>query len=223
MSRLRGAEDIAFHGLLDPATVFETQDFHIPAMIETAERQLGDFDGSIDAIVGYADFPVSTMLPLLCAKHGTRSTSLESLLKCEHKYWSRSVQREAIPDHIPAFAAFDPFDDEALGTIGKAGFSFPFFAKPIKSSGSRLGFRIDNPEDFDFAVERFRAEIGSISEPFDFVLDQANLPEESRPYRAGSAWQSRSSAGASAPSKAMSSRARSRPMASSIPSATRRS
>jgi len=178
LSRLRGAEDIAFHGLLDPATVFETQDFHIPAMIETAERQLGDFDGSIDAIVGYADFPVSTMLPLLCAKHGTRSTSLESLLKCEHKYWSRSVQREAIPDHIPAFAAFDPFDDEALGTIGKAGLSFPFFAKPIKSSGSRLGFRIDNPEDFDFAVERFRAEIGSISEPFDFVLEQANLPEE---------------------------------------------
>ena len=124
LSRLRGAEDIAFHGLLDPATVFETQDFHIPAMIETAERQLGDFDGSIDAIVGYADFPVSTMLPLLCAKHGTRSTSLESLLKCEHKYWSRSVQREAIPDHIPAFAAFDPFDDEALGTIGKAGLLF---------------------------------------------------------------------------------------------------
>ncbi len=183
LARLRGAEEIEFHGLLDPAMVFETEDFNIPAMLEIAERQLEEHregGGTVDAIVGYADFPVSTMLPLLCARYGTRNASLESLLKCEHKYWSRVVQREAIPDHVPAFTAFDPFEDGTLRRIGEAGLAFPFFVKPIKSSGSRLGFRIDNPEDFDYAVERFREEIGSISEPFDFVLSKADLPPDIR-------------------------------------------
>ena len=180
LQRLRGADEIEFHGLIDPAAVYETQEFDIPAMLQEAEDALSSFDGTIDAIVGYMDFPVSTMLPILCRKFNVRSPSLESLLKCEHKYWSRVVQREVIPDYIPKFTAFDPFDDEALRKIGQAELAFPFFVKPIKSSGSRLGFRIDNPEDFDYAVEKLRAEIGSISEPFNFVLDQADLPDEIR-------------------------------------------
>ena len=188
MERLLGAEEIEFLPLLDYASIYETKDFHMAALIEVAERQLDEHvaaGGSIDAIIGYADFPVSTMLPVLAKKYGTRSASLESLLKCEHKFWSRVVQREAIPDHIPAFTAFDPFDDEALAKIGKAGLSFPFFVKPIKSSGSRLGFRIDNPEDFDYAIERFRAEIGAYGEPFQHILDMADLPDDVRAVQGG--------------------------------------
>ncbi|MFW6076393.1 MAG: biotin carboxylase, partial [Hyphomicrobiales bacterium] len=94
LKRLRGAEEIEFHGVLDPAAVYETQEFDIPAMLRQAEAELSGFDGTIDAIVGYMDFPVSTMLPILCRKFNVRSPSLESLLKCEHKYWSRVVQRE---------------------------------------------------------------------------------------------------------------------------------
>ncbi|PWE33896.1 D-alanine--D-alanine ligase [Maritimibacter sp. 55A14] len=178
LKRLRGVEDVVFHQLLTPAQVSETQDFDIPAMLMEAEAKLDAFDGSIDAIVGYIDFPVSTMLPLLCKKYGTRNASLESLLKCEHKYWSRKAMAEVIPEHTPNFTAFDPFDDNALSRIGEADLRFPFFVKPIKSSGSRLGFRIDSPEDFDYATEKLRAEIGQISEPFNYVLDQADLPDD---------------------------------------------
>jgi hypothetical protein len=180
LQRLRGAEDITFHGVIDPAAVYETEDYDIPAMLAEAEATLSAFDGKIDAIVGYMDFPVSTMLPILCRKFGVRSVSLEALLKCEHKYWSRTVQREVIPDHVPEFTYFDPFDDGALRRIGEGGMAFPFFIKPIKSSGSRLAFRIDSPEDFDHAITRMRNEIGSIAESFDFVLDQADLPDEIR-------------------------------------------
>jgi biotin carboxylase len=180
LKRLRGVEDVEFHPLLTPAQVSDTQDFDIPAMLAEAEATLDAFDGSIDAIVGYIDFPVSTMLPLLCKKYGTRNASLESLLKCEHKYWSRKVMAEVVPDHTPTFTAFDPFDDDALSHIGEAGLRFPFFVKPIKSSGSRLGFRIDSPEDFDYAITAFRAEIGQISEPFNYVLNQADLPDDIR-------------------------------------------
>ncbi len=188
LGRLRGAEEIEFLPLLDYASIYETEDFHMAALIEVAQRQLDehlDAGGSVDAIVGYADFPVSTMLPILAGKYGTRFASLESLLKCEHKFWSRIVQREAIPDHVPGFTAFDPFDDEALGKIGKAGLAFPFFVKPIKSSGSRLGFRIDNPEDFDYAIGKFRAEIGAYAEPFQHILDMADLPDEIRAVQGG--------------------------------------
>jgi len=180
LTRLRNVEDVRFHPLLTPAQVYETQEFDIPAMLAEAEATLDAFEGSIDAIVGYMDFPVSTMLPLLCAKYGTRNASLESLLKCEHKYWSRRTMAEVVPDHVPTFTAFDPFDDEALSKIGEAGLRFPFFVKPIKSSGSRLGFRIDSPEDFDYAISKLRAEIGLISEPFNAVLDKADLPDAIR-------------------------------------------
>jgi hypothetical protein len=178
LQRLRGAEDLAFHGVLDPAEVYDTEVFPIADMLRRAEAELRAFDGPIDAIAGYMDFPVSTMLPILCATFGARTTSLESLLKCEHKYWSRLVQREVIADQIPAFAAFDPFDDHALATIGEAGLAFPFFVKPIKSSGSRLGFRIDSREDFELAIRQLRQEIGLISEPFNYVLEHAELPDE---------------------------------------------
>ncbi|WP_366658320.1 ATP-grasp domain-containing protein [Fodinicurvata sp. EGI_FJ10296] len=180
LQRLRGVDDITFHGVIDPSRVYEMEDYDIPAMLAEAEATLSAFDGTIDAIVGYMDFPVSTMLPILCRKFGVRATSLESLLKCEHKYWSRTVQREVIPDHIPGFTWFDPFDESALARIGEAGMSFPFFVKPIKSSGSRLAFRIDSPEDFDFAIGRLREGIASVAESFDFVLDHADLPEEIR-------------------------------------------
>ncbi|MCH4564843.1 MULTISPECIES: ATP-grasp domain-containing protein [Halomonas] len=178
LETLRGAEHYRFHGVIEPAEVYETEIFPIGEMLERATRELEAFDGTIDGIVGYMDFPVSTMLPILCERFGTRSTSLESLLKCEHKYWSRRVQREVIPDFIPAFTAFDPFDDDALTRIGEAGLYIPFFVKPIKSSGSRLGFLIDSPETFYLAIEQLREQIGLIADPFNTVLEHARLPPE---------------------------------------------
>ncbi|MDN3524497.1 ATP-grasp domain-containing protein [Halomonas sabkhae] len=178
LERLRGAESCRFHGVIEPAAVYDTEVFDIAAMLAEATAQLEAFDGKVDAIAGYMDFPVSTMLPILCEHFGTRSPSLASLLKCEHKYWSRMVQREVIPQHIPNFTAFDPFDDDALTRIGEAGLYFPFFVKPIKSSGSRLGFRIDTPEDFYQAIEHLRADIGLIADPFNTVLEHARLPED---------------------------------------------
>ncbi|OBX34691.1 carbamoyl-phosphate synthase L chain, ATP binding domain [Halomonas elongata] len=178
LESLRGAGDSHFHGVIDPEAVYDTEVFDIASMLDEATEQLEAFDDSVDAIVGYMDFPVSTMLPILCERFGTRSPSLSSLLKCEHKYWSRRVQKEVIPDYIPAFTAFDPFDDDALTHIGEAGLYFPFFVKPIKSSGSRLGFRIDTPEDFYHAIEKLREDIGLIADPFNTVLEQARLPDE---------------------------------------------
>ncbi len=185
LEKLRGAERYRFHGVIEPEEVYDTEIFPIEAMLARADARLNAFHEPIDAIVGYMDFPVSTMLPILCERFGTRSASLESLLKCEHKYWSRLVQHEVIADYIPRFTAFDPFDPQALQTIGKANLYFPFFVKPIKSSGSRLGFRIESPEDFAHAVEKLCEGIGTISEPFNYVMDHAKIPDRIRSVDGG--------------------------------------
>jgi len=179
LERTLHAPEYEFHRLLDPAEFYDTYDFPIADLVRRGIDQLRVFQrdtgASIDAICGYMDFPVSTMLPLICREFGTRSPSLESLLKCEHKYWSRVEQRKIIPDNIPEFTAFDPFDDEALSKID---LPYPFWVKPIKSSGSFLGFRINGEEDFKAAIPQIRDQINLIGDPFDYVLGQLSLPAE---------------------------------------------
>ncbi len=180
------ASQYELHGLLAPEEFLETYDFPVADMLSRAEAQLTRFrdgdDGeaggrSIDAIVGYMDFPVSTMLPILCRKFGTHSPSLESLLKCEHKYWSRLEQRKVIPDNIPDFRVFDPFDPDAFQ---KVDLLYPLWVKPIKSSGSFLGFYVDSDQRFAEACAEIRARIEQIAEPFNYVLQYADLPHEIR-------------------------------------------
>lgn len=175
LQSIHNAENYEFHGVIDPSELMETEDFDMKQLIETARGQLRSAKGPIDGLVVYFDFPVSTMWPILCKEFGLRSPTLESLLMCEHKYWSRVEQKKAIPDHVPGFAAFDPNGANPLEEIP---FDFPFWIKPIKSSGSRLGFRINNKTDFEEAVRILRDNIDTIADPFNHVLEQAELPEE---------------------------------------------
>lgn len=167
------AQEYRFHGLLEEP--HKADDYDIPAYLAEAERRLRAFVGPIDAVVGYMDFPVSTMLPILCRRFGLRSPSLESTLKCEHKYWSRLEQHEAIPGHAPRTVAVDPFDDASIARIPLA---YPFWLKPVKSSGSYLGFRVTDARVLRRAIGAIRAGIGKLAEPFNFVLGHAKLPPE---------------------------------------------
>jgi len=175
LNSIRNAEDYEFHGVIEPSALTDTEDFSMKDLIETARGELRRAGNAIDGLVIYFDFPVSTMWPILCKEFGLRSPSLESLLKCEHKYWSRIEAQKVIPDNIPGFAAFDPNGDDPMSDIP---FDYPFWIKPIKSSGSRLGFRINNKTDFEAAVRILRENIDSIADPFNYVLEQADLPPE---------------------------------------------
>ena len=96
LKRLRGVEDVTFHGVIDPTAIYDTDVWDIEAMLAEAEERIAGAAGAagtVDAIIGYIDFPVSTMLPFLGPRFGVRSVGLEALLKCQHKYWSRLVQR----------------------------------------------------------------------------------------------------------------------------------
>jgi hypothetical protein len=100
--------------------------------------------------------------------------SLEAVLKCEHKYWSRLEQRKVI-DELPSFGIVD-LDDEHPAP--PEGVGYPMWLKPVKSFSSELAFKAGNDTEFADAVAEIRAGVGRVGEPFGYVLDQVDLPPE---------------------------------------------
>ena len=172
---LNGAEELAFHRLLSPEEILEGRSYPIAEMVARAEAELREFPGSVDAVIGYMDFPVSTMLPLVRARFALPGPTLESVLRCEHKYWSRLEQQRVVPEHTPRFRAFDPFDAESVAAID---LPYPYWVKPVKSAGSWLGFRVAGAQQLEQAADVIRRNIGRFGEGFDYVLEQAELPSD---------------------------------------------
>lgn len=174
LESVANAEQYCFHSLLTPEEVVEEQAM-FNDLLERARQQLDSFDGSIDAIISHWDFPTSCLVPLLRAEHGLPAPSLESLLKCEHKYWARLEQAKIVPQSVPPFAAVDPFDPDSADLIQ---LDYPFWLKPIKAFSSHLGFYIENREQFERALAETREQIGEIGASFDQVLARVDLPPE---------------------------------------------
>ena len=177
LKSLKNFESYTFHGLIPPEEAEDADDYDIPLMMDELEKKLITFNGSVDAIVTYIDFPISMMTPILGPKFGLESPTLESILKCQHKYWGRIVQKEISPDVVPQFYAVDPFAGDPLAAVN---LKFPFWLKPVKSVGSYLGFRIKNRREFYRAIGVIRKYIGRMAEPFNAILDMAAVPEEIR-------------------------------------------
>ncbi|MGH3321949.1 MAG: ATP-grasp domain-containing protein [Streptosporangiaceae bacterium] len=172
LEELPHSADYRFHPLLSMEELLRSEEICLPELLETARRQLMSFAGSIDAIVGYWDFPVSSMRPILCAEFGLRSPSLEAIVKCEHKYWTR-LEQQKVTDAYPRFALVD-LDDPAL----PPGLTYPLWLKPVKSVASDLAFRVAGPRELLQAVAAIRVGIGHFGRPFEHVLDRLDLPPE---------------------------------------------
>ncbi|MFW6197515.1 MAG: ATP-grasp domain-containing protein [Myxococcota bacterium] len=177
---LPNAERYRFVPLLDPSRVVRAKSFDLPKLLDEACAQIRGGEGRPDALVGFWDFPSGLMLPILRRDFGLPGPTLESVLRCEHKYWSRLCQREVMADQVPDFRVFDPFDEDVRAAIG---LDYPFWVKPVKSHSSHLGFAVHGPGDLDHAVSELRAHIGRFAQPFDHILDRADLPESVRHVR----------------------------------------
>nr|WP_246331297.1 ATP-grasp domain-containing protein [Saccharopolyspora hordei] len=160
-----------FHPLLDKGDLMFRE--VTPAdHIEAAQRLLDSFDGSVDAIIGYWDFPVSSLVPILCTRNGLPGPSLESVVTCEHKYWSRLEQRKVTDAH-PGFGLVDLDDPRP-----PPGLSFPMWLKPVKSYSSDLAFEVTDESGLADAAAEIRQGIGHVGEAFDFLLSMLELPPE---------------------------------------------
>jgi hypothetical protein len=145
----------------------------IADLLEEAQQKLDCFESRIDAIVGYWDFPISVMVPILCRRRGLRSAPLDAVIRCEHKYWSRIEQQKVI-EEIPRFGLVDL---DAAPRVPE-GLRYPLWLKPVKSASSELAFHVRDDAEFDSAVAAIREGVGRIGSPFDYVLTQIDLPPE---------------------------------------------
>jgi hypothetical protein len=173
LERLPGADTYRFHGVLTPEDL-QHGEIDFDELLTKAQRRLDSFDGDVGAIVSYWDFPAATLVPMLCARYGLPSVSLEAVLKCEHKYWSRIEQRKVI-DELPAFGIVDL--DDANPAVPD-GVGFPMWLKPVKSFSSELAFKAEDEAGFAAAVAEIREGVGRVGEPFDQVLNQVPVPPE---------------------------------------------
>lgn len=174
---LKKAEQYRFHTLISYEKIKCGNTFPVREFLQQTKTMLQEFNDSVDAIVGYWDFPVSTLLPYIRAFVGLDGPTHHSVLKCEHKYWSRLLQAEIVPNLIPQFCTIDPFSRSA---VKDCRLDYPFWLKPIKSVLSHLGFLIRNDEEFAACLQVIRQKIGRYAEPFNFILDLANIPDDIR-------------------------------------------
>ncbi len=163
-----------FHPALTIEEMRNVQEFDIQKLIDTCFQRI-DEHGKIDAIASYFDFPGTILTPIIADRYNLPGPPLESVVKCENKYWSRLEQSKVIDDHIPQFKAFDPFDEEAYQKLDMI---TPFWIKPIKSFRSFLAYRINGETQFYENVKEIQKHIDYISEPFNEFMRINNLPSE---------------------------------------------
>lgn len=174
LSTVHGREELAIHGLLDYDRLVAVASYDFDELLAQARDELAAFDGTVDAIVSHWDFPTSVLAPMLADEWGLPAPSLESVLRCEHKFWSRVEQQQCVPEVVPGFAAFDPF---AAAPRDEIGLDFPFWVKPIKAHSSNLGFAVRDDAELAAAVEEIRAEITGLGDAFDQVLHRVAVPD----------------------------------------------
>jgi len=174
LNRLPEAKECDFYPAVKYNEMRGIEQYDMKSLIDTAFKRI-DEHGKIDAIVSYYDFPGTDLVPIIGQRYKLTVPSLESVLKCEHKYWSRLEQNKVIPRSVPMFMAFDPFDDQAYQKIEMIP---PFWIKPIKSFRSFLAYRINSEYEFNDYMQEVRDNIDYMSEPFNYIFKNYQLPEE---------------------------------------------
>lgn len=175
LEALPHADHYRFHGVLDVETLVDAATVDLDELLVAARADIDHAGVPVDAIVTHWDFPSSVLGPMLAHERGLPAPPLQALLACEHKYWSRLVQRDATPDHTPRFGVFDPHDDDALARLD---LEPPLFVKPIKSFSSQLTRRVDDAAAFERARKELRSGGQRLAGPIEQLLDGLELPDE---------------------------------------------
>lgn len=175
LERLPQAEYCSFSPALEVKDFRNVDRYDMDGLIDKAVHTIESTGDPIDGIASYWDFP-GTLLAAILADHFTLpGPSVESMFKCEHKYWSRLEQQKVIPDHIPRFQVFSAHADNAYQSIDLLP---PYWIKPIKSFRSYLAFRINSERHFREAMEQVRPNVAFMVEPFQDLMKRYKMPPE---------------------------------------------
>ena len=117
---------------------------HIERLSELARRE------GVGAIVTSSDYPGAPVAAALAERLGLPGPRPAAVLESAHKYYSRVVQRAALPEATPRFALVDP---EWRRGRGPPPF-FPCFIKPVKGSFSVLARRIGDEAELEAFLDQ---------------------------------------------------------------------
>jgi len=168
------AEKYEYHSVLDVSELQHRKKYPMQNLLDKAISNIDTLDSSPDAIVGFWNFPVTCLTPLVAKHYKLPHLPLDALVKCEHKYLSRVEQKKALPDAVPDFNLVDPFDDQPLKSVE---IEFPFWLKPMVSFASQLCYKVRNKEEFDEAISSIKEGIHRFADPFSYVLNEADVPD----------------------------------------------
>ena len=176
LANLPQARECDFHAALDITDIRNVDAYDIQALIDKAIHAGENSGKSVDGVATFYDFPGTNLVPILTRYFGLPGPTIEAVFKCENKYWSRLEQQKVIPEHIPQFRIFDPFDEGAFGAIDLLP---PFWIKPLKSFKSFLSFQINSESQFREAMIQMREHIGYLGKPFRYLMENyGDIPEE---------------------------------------------
>ncbi len=176
LANLPQAQECDFHAALDITDIRNVDAYDIQALIDKAMGTIEASGKSVDGVATFYDFPGTNLVPILASHYGLPGPSIEAVFKCENKYWSRLEQQKVIPEHIPQFRVFDPFDEGAFAAIDLLP---PFWIKPLKSFKSFLSFQINSESEFKEAMVQMREHIDYLGKPFRYLMENfGDIPEE---------------------------------------------
>ncbi|MFP4166229.1 MAG: ATP-grasp domain-containing protein [Opitutales bacterium] len=174
LERLPQAAECDFKAALTYEEIRSGESYPVGDLLRLATERMAACD-RVDAVASFYDFPGTVLVPVLAERFGLPGPSLESVLKCENKYWSRLEQQKAIPDNIPLFRVFDPNDEQAYEKIDLLP---PFWIKPIKSFRSYLAYQINGAGQFHDVMPYCREKGPEITGPFIELMQAHGMPPE---------------------------------------------
>jgi hypothetical protein len=97
----------------------------------------------IEGVLSSEDYPGSIFASILAQQHNFISPSIESILTCQHKYYSRIHQQLTVPEAAPQFQLlnFMHYNETELQL------RFPVFLKPVKSYFSVFANKATSHDD----------------------------------------------------------------------------
>lgn len=107
---------------------------------------------SLAGVISSDDYPGITIASIVAKALKLPGPDPESVLLCQHKYYSRVAQQKYVPNAVPNFSLLDP---QAMSENINPPLPFPFFIKPVKSFFSCFAKPILSLEEFHSSTNEF--------------------------------------------------------------------
>lgn len=119
-----------------------------------------------DGVMASDDYPGSLVAAAIARELGLRGPDPAAVLRCQHKYYSRLLQRSTVPGAVPEFTLLDParLDGEVTAL------RYPVFVKPVKSFFSILARPVGGPAELRRLAGEAAVHLREFVRPFDQLL-----------------------------------------------------